>query len=149
MSNLVSVAQRLAEIQAITAMATFSADDPDTVLDMRVTDCPTWDSLVGKTITQGTLCQYDGVKYMAVQGQTVSAVYPPNMKGVESLWRPYTDSSDKSWIYNEYVEIGWRRSVTTGTDDEPVTTWYECTAAAGDNLYSPELVPAIWEVQTA
>ncbi len=114
------------------------------MLNTRTGDCPTWDSLVGKPITKGALCQYEGIKHMAVQGQTVSVVYPPNMQGVESLWRPYTDSSDKEWIYNEYVEVGWRRSVTSGTEEDAVTQWYTCTADAGDNLYSPELVPAIW-----
>lgn len=47
----------------------------------------------------------------------------------------------KEWVYNETVSIGDRR--WTNVNGEKIL--YEVYAAAGDNLYSPDKVPAIWK----
>lgn len=47
----------------------------------------------------------------------------------------------KQWQYGEGVNIGDRR--WSYVDDEKIL--YEVYAAAGDNLYPPEQVPAVWK----
>ena len=42
------------------------------------------------------------------------------------------------WVYGEAVKIGDRRRDTNGL-------LYEVYAPAGDNLYSPDQVPAVWK----
>lgn len=47
----------------------------------------------------------------------------------------------KQWEYGEAVKIGDRR--WTYVEDEPIL--YEVYTPAGDNLYPPEQVPAVWK----
>lgn len=47
----------------------------------------------------------------------------------------------KQWEYGEAVKIGDRR--WTYVEDEPIL--YEVYSPAGDNLYPPDQVPAVWK----
>ncbi len=98
-------------------------------------------------LKQGQVVQYNGIKYLVMQDITqVLSSQKPSDEGMLAIYKPYRDSKEYEWLYGEYVEIGWIRTVTKEVDGEIVITKYVAIQGVGANIYSPELVPAIWEV---
>ena len=110
------------------------------ILDIPTDMCPQWVS--GLVIPAKAVVQYKGVKYYCATGATAQAHFPPDGQGLEAVYKPYTDSECKEWIYNEYVESGWKRTYSGKT--------YEVYNTGGgallNNLYTPNLNPANWKI---
>ena len=156
--KLVSVEQRLKEIQNIMSKAIFTEKDSADIVNIRITDCPKWqdyiyrepiegEEVVNKSLEKGMIVEHQGVKYLVMQKiATVLESQLPNATGMLALYKPYRDSEEYEWLYGEYVEIGWVRYTVKGTEQEPIVTRYKAIQEPNANIYSPELVPAVWQV---
>ena len=93
---------------------------------------------------QYAMFQHNGNPYFAKQEHTSLEVYPPDIKGVESLYgaRPSPDIGGiYPYIYNMAVELGMK--VRSAKD----SNIYECYANATDTLVDdPVDVPAIFRL---
>ncbi len=99
---------------------------------------PNWEDLVGTSVPAGTVCAHEGVKYLVAQAVTPIESQAPGDEGMLAVYKPYRDGDVYPWLYGEYIEIGWQRSVGDVV--------YTAIQDPGANIYSPELVPAVWEV---
>ncbi len=135
--SLISYQEYLAQEKRIYATASF-ADSSDIIISKPVDMFPDWSDLVGTSITAGTVCVYEDIKYLVLQSVTPIESQPPSMTGMLAIYKPYRDSGVYEWLYGEYVEIGWVRTYNDIS--------YQAIQDPGANIYSPDLVPAVWEV---
>ncbi len=143
--GLVSVKQRLAEIKAIMAKAVYSESDSQELINIRTSDCPLWESYIGLSLNQGQVVLYNNIKYLTMQAVAVVLEgQSPSDTGMLAIYKPYRDSGKYEWLYGEYIEIGWVRYVT---DEDGNVTRYRAIQDPNANIYSPELVPGIWQAQ--
>jgi hypothetical protein len=99
--------------------------------------------VVGMVIPAKSVVQYNGIKWYCATGATAQAHQPPGGAGMDAVYKPYTDSNLKPWIYNEYVESGWQRI-------DPNGKTYEVYNVGGgaliNNLWPPSALPANWKL---
>lgn len=136
MAKLMSVTERLTQIKKMQAQASFS--EPQEILDLPEQYITDWQA--GVTLSAGQLVLYGGVKYLVLQAVTTLESQLPSDTGMLAIYKPYTDSTLKDWIYGEYVEIGWQRMY-----DGLV---YTAIQDAGANVHTPDLVPAVWQAES-
>ncbi len=141
--SLVSVQQRLAEIKAMMAKAVYSENDSEELLEIRTSDCPLWSDYIGLSLKQGQVVLLNNIKYLVMQAvAVVIESQSPSNTGMLAIYKPYRDSGTYEWLYGEYVEVGWIRTVTTDT----TISSYKAIQDTGANIHSPELVPSVWEL---
>lgn len=134
MAKLMSVTERLTQIKKMQAQASFS--DNQEIIDLPEQYIQDWSA--GVSLTAGQLVTHDGVKYLVLQDVATLDSQLPSDAGMLAMYKPYTDATLKGWIYGEYVEIGWQRMYNGVV--------YTTIQDAGANIYSPDLVPAVWQL---
>lgn len=138
MSNLKSLDARLAEIRGEYGKNTTRTNEE--ILDTYTGYCPLWEEYLGKSLTGGMVVVLNDVKYLVMQDiATVLESQAPDDEGMLALYKPYRDSGVYEWLYGEYVEIGWVRTYNGVS--------YTAIQDPNANIYSPDLVPAVWEVE--
>lgn len=60
------------------------------------------------------------------------------MQGMLAIYQPYQGKQGYQWVYGEYTEIGFTRYHNG--------VLYKAVQDPNANIYSPDQVPAIWEV---
>ncbi len=136
MTKLMSVSECLAMIKKLQAQATFA--EPQDILRMPDQFVTEWQA--GVQLGAGRVVLHEGVKYLVLQAVATLESQLPSDTGMLAVYKPYTDASCKEWIYGEYVESGWQRVFDGVT--------YTAIQDAGANIFSPDLVPAIWEAES-
>ncbi len=124
------------KIKTLTAKADLT-DQSEAILDLPTQYVPNWIDYVGSTLSAGTLVAYGGIKYLVIQSVTPIASQTPDMTGMLAIYKPYQGKYDYDWIYGEYSEVGFTRYYNEKL--------YTAIQGPGANIYSPDLVPSIWE----
>lgn len=133
---LKSVTEALEEIRKFSQNYAYSS--PEEILEAQPIYCAQWEDVVGTQVLIDTLVAKDGTKYLVMQTHTASNDYPPDSEGVLALYQAYRSGDLMEWLAGEYAVTGYQRS-WDGVD-------YVAIQDAGANIYSPDAVPAIWEV---
>lgn len=134
--------ERLKEIQNEFGKNTTRTDKE--IIEVFENYLPQFNDCIGKLLTQGQVISHNGIKYKVMQSVTPIESQPPNATGMLAIYKPYRDDEEYEWLYGEYVEIGWIRYTITGTEEEPIINRYKAIQDPNANIYSPELIPAIW-----
>lgn len=90
----------------------------------------------------GTILRHNEKLYRVQQAHTSKSHQPPDATGMLAIYTtiqaPTSDGKVLPWIYGEAVSIGDKRSYEGKI--------YECYASAGANIWTPDIVPAIWRI---
>ncbi len=136
---MISYAEYIAQEKRIYAKTNMTGEH-DIICTRQPEMFPRWADLVGTLVNAGTVVVDNGIKYLTMQAVTPVASQPPSTTGMLAVYKPYRDGDVYPWLYGEYVQQGWRRTVGDVT--------YTAIQDPGANIYSPEQVPAVWEVTT-
>ncbi len=143
--SLISYTEYLEQEKRIYATANFTGNS-DIIINRDADMFTDWNDLLGVSIPAGTVCYYEGIKYLVIQAVIPIISQPPNATGMLAIYKPYRDSGIYEWLSGEYVEIGWIRYVISEYEDIGVTIdRYKAIQDPGANIYSPDLTPSIWE----
>lgn len=89
-----------------------------------------------------TILRHNGKLYRVQQIHTSKSHQPPDATGMLAIYTPVqaptSDGKVLPWVYGEAVSIGDKRSYEGKI--------YECYASAGANIWTPDIVPAIWRI---
>lgn len=138
---IVSYSQRLKDLQKLSLLANLTNEN-ELIVSLPNNCITKFEDVIGKLLPIGTVVTYNNIKYLVMQSVTPIETQPPNATGMLALYKPYRDNNEYEWLYGEYVEVDWIRTVTT----EETTTRYKAIQDPNANIYSPELVPSVWEV---
>lgn len=139
MNKGLSYLQLEEKIKRLTALADLS-NESETILDLPTQYATLWLDLVGTLVPKGQLVAYQGVKYLVQQSITPIESQAPDQTGMLAIYKPYQGKRGYDWIYGEYSEVGFTRYHEGKL--------YKALQDPGANIYSPDLVPNIWEEVT-
>ncbi len=139
---IVSYSQRLKDLQKLSLLANLTNEN-ELIVSLPNNCITKFEDVIGKLLPIGTVVTYNNIKYLVMQSVTPIETQPPNATGMLAIYKPYRDSDEYPWLYGEYVEIGWIRNVVNENDK---IVRYRAIQDPNANIYSPEIVPNIWEV---
>ncbi len=140
---VISYSRRITDLQKLSLLA--NLENQNELIVNLPKDCITnFNDVIGTLLPQGTILYHNGIKYLTIQPITPLASQTPDSIGMLAHYKPYRDGQEYEWLYGEYVEIGWVRYVT---DEDGNVTRYRAVQDPNANIYSPELVPGIWQAQ--
>ncbi len=97
-----------------------------------------FDDVIGTTLAKDSLVAIGDVKYLVMQDTIAQSHQRPDSEGMLAIYKPYREKGVYEWLYGEYCEID---DIRTYNDIR-----YTAIQDPGANIYSPDQVPAIWEV---
>lgn len=108
----------------------------DLLVSVPTSYLPQWADVIGTSLEANSLVALYDIKYLVLQKVTAQEHQAPNSDGMLAIYKPYRTTGVYEWLYGEYCVKG---DVRTVGDDS-----YEAIQDPGANIYSPELVPAVW-----
>ncbi|MFI3322862.1 MAG: hypothetical protein R3Y50_10145 [Rikenellaceae bacterium] len=138
MTNLINYKDFIEKINRIVNKTTFEEieSDIELMLDLPAQYVPQWSEYIGKELTKGSLVNHLGVKYLVIQTLTPIESQTPDSVGMLAVYKPYQGKYGYQWVYGEYSEVGFTRYFEGKL--------YEAIQGPNANIYSPDLVSAIW-----
>lgn len=130
--------ERLTEIQELSLNATLT-DKNDLLVSLPLNYVTDFNDLIGTLVKQGAIIKYEDIKYLVMQSVTPIESQLPSNTGMLAIYKPYREKGVYEWLYGEYCVIGDIRTYNGVT--------YVAVQDPNTNIYTPNLVPAIWQVQ--